>query len=103
MAKVIPLALLSLAASEAAAQEQTLGALISGGQVITQLTLAEIDDDKAHLILLLEGDKGGFLCKVEALLERDKLAALGKPGSNPDILGLKTSDAAKWRTCAQIY
>ncbi len=103
MLRAISYVVFALTATQVAGQELTLGALVSSGQKVTQMTTAEINADKVHLLLLLEGDKGGFLCKVEALVERDNITPLVKPETFPDILGLKTSDAVKWRTCAQIY
>jgi hypothetical protein len=87
----------------ALAQEQTLGALIKSGHHVTQMSVAEINDDFAHLLILVEGEQGGFLCKVEAGLDRDNITALLKEDRFPDIMGLKTSEAVKWRPCAQIY
>ena len=87
----------------ASAQEQTLGALIKSGHQVTQMSVAEINSDFAHLFILVQGELGGFICKVEAGLDRDNMTALLKEDRSPDIMGLKTSEAVKWRPCAKIY
>jgi hypothetical protein len=95
--------LATLSAGQVSCEEQTLGALLADGYRITQMTSAEINADKVHVLLLLEGKDSAFLCKAEAIADRDTITPAVNPERFSDILGLKTFDGVKWRTCGQIF
>ena len=101
MLRLVISAALFLAAGQALASESTFGALISQGYKISQFSIAEVSQNNLVGVMLLENGSSGFMCIADVGLEREFVGAA--MNGEKKIIGLKSSEAIKWRKCAAVY